>query len=587
MDTKLSKHHVLDRYIQLYTIKDKVFSWKKWFISKLKDYADKANLIINDRATEQSDYRTFISRAVSDQQKADMLENTPIYDFIWLDKDSNNKIFAVKEAWKYWWKIDEIDKKIFDVVSDACDYWTGILYQGWKIENRNVAMPKIKDWNLLFEDKDINQYTWPYSEYIPIEDFFIDWTTIDNSNEVVWRRHWDREEFIKSYEMNNEYKLNDIPKSDVYFWLLDWIPAQKLTWFELVQELRYYNKSEDKLIILANWKEVYNTPIPHLHKELPFVVFNNHQYRNRFIQMWNYELLEEHEKYMNAIRSQSIDITKANIWFNLVDRNSDFNPEWTRNWVDVFYDIDDVKWLQRFSANINTDLWWLEAKAGDDVISLSWIDYRNQSLQWVSETAKRTNSRNAAQQKRINLILKKNSFNFYNRLAKLRLSDMQLIHSMKNIEIPLKGLDVTWDKFTNVQNWYWTFTITPELVEWKFNIILQTESLLWDSTEKEKEELLNFFQIFWNLTDETWKRIINPNRMIEQAGIKIWVDVDTLCEKTVINKSGKSIIDQLDAQDNWQDLNSSTPSNPNFIPPENRANVHWGVNVIGWWNTAQ
>jgi hypothetical protein len=581
-------NYVLDRYIQLYWIKNRVY-WTTniWFIEKLKKYTEKANLVINDRATEQSDYRTFVSRAVSDQQKADMLENSPIYDYIWLDKDSNNKIFAIKEVWKYWWKIDELDRKIFDVVSDSCDYWTWILYQGWKIEDRNVSMPIIKDWSLIFKNKDINQYTWVYSEYIPLEDFFIDWTTIENSNEAVWRRHWDREEFIKSFEFNSDYKnLEKIPSNDVYFWLLEWLPTIKQVWFDLIQELRYYNKSEDKLIILANWIEVYSTPIPHLHKELPFCPFNNHQYRNRFIQMWNYELLEEHERYMNSIRSQSIDITKANIWFNLVDRNSDFNPEWTRNWVDMFYDIDDVNSLKRFSANINTDLGWLEAKAWDDVISLSGIDYRNQSLQWASETAKRTSSRNAAQQKRINLILKKNSFNFYNRLAKLRLADIQLIHSMKNFEIPLKWLDVTWDEFTNVQNWYWTFTITPELVKWKFNIILQTESLLWNSTEKEKEELLNFFQVFWNLTDEAWKRIINPNRMVEIAWIKIWVDVDTLMEKDVVNKSWKDIIGNIDAQDNWQDLTSNTPSNPNFIPPENRANVHWWVNVIWWGNTS-
>ena len=85
-----------------------------------------------------------------------------------------------------------------------------------------------------------------------------------------------------------------------------------------------------------------------------------------------------------------------------------------------------------------SQLWDLENKASNDIIVLTWVDYKQQLVGAVWETAKKTNSRNTAQQKRTNKILKKNSFSFYNRLAKLRLADMQFINTIADEVIPLK-----------------------------------------------------------------------------------------------------------------------------------------------------
>lgn len=582
----MNNKNIIDKLIELHSIKD------EWgFIWKLESRIEKSQLKIKQKDNQQSDYKTFTSRSVSDQQSADMLHNMPIFDYIPLSKEARSWVFHLKELWKRMWKIDETDSKIFDVVEDASDLGSWILYQWWKIEKRKVEEPYYEWWDLKFKSKERVEYFWIYSEYIPIENFYADWTTIENSNEVIWLKYWDRKDFIKAHELNKLYKnINEwIPKVQHYIENYKKIPKFKSAIWEedIIQELRYYNKSEDKLIILANGEEVYNTPIPHWHKDLPFCKFDNHKYRDRFIQMGNYEMLDEPEKYIDAIRSQSVDVTKANIWFNAIPSDSDISPSLTKIWPFNFIEMENPSEIKHIWNNIQpSQLWDLENKAANDIIVLSWTDYRQQVLGSSWETAKKTSSRNAAQEKRINKILKKNSFKFYNRLARLRLADLKFINSIDKIDIPLKWYDYNWKSFDKV-DWYWLYSVPKDTIKWDFDITLQTESLLWNSTEKDKENYLNFFQVFGNLRDENNKSIINQQKMIEIAWQKIWVDVDSLLEKEVINKDWKSIIDWIKAKEKWMDLDSSTPNNPNFIPWANRANQSWWVNVIGWGNTAQ
>ena len=581
----MKKINVVDKYIELYSIRD-----EDGFIWKMQKWIEKSQLVVGEKDKQQSDYRTFTSRAVSDTQQADLLHNMPIYDYIPLSKEARAWVFYLKEAWKRLWKIDETDRKILEVVEDAWDLGSWILYQWWKIEKRKVSVPYFDNGNLAFEKGEREEYFWVYSEFVPIENIMFDWTTIENSNECIWIKYWDKQDFINAHELNKLYTLPDeLPALNHYIEAHKKLPKIKNAIGEedLVQELRYYNKSEDKLIITANWAEVYETAIPHTHKELPFVKFDNHKYRDRFIQMGSYEMLDEPEKYIDAIRSQSVDATKANIWFNAVPKDSDFNPEMTKVGAFSFIEMEDPSSIKHIWNTIQpSQLWDLENRASNDIIVLTGVDYRQQVLGSSWETAKKTSSRNAAQQKRTNKILKKNSFNFYNRLAKLRLADMQFMNSIKETELPLKGNNQTKNGFEKIQNWYWLFTLPKDALKGKFDIVLQTESLLWNSTEKDKENYLNFFQVFGNLADEAGKPIINPNRMVEIAGQKIGVDTDSLTEKEEINKDGKQIVDELKSLRGGQDMNAANESNPNFIPWANRANNAWWVNVIGWWNTA-
>lgn len=580
--TKQLAWKIISEYISLTSIKN-----QDWFESKLSEWVEKSQL----KKEEWDRYKTHLSRAIADQQKADLLHNNPIFDFIPLDRDARSNVYALKETWKYRWKIDETDSKIYDVVSDAADFGSWFLYQGWKVEYRDIDMPKfdrVKKW-IIFENKKVEQYFWVHSEFIRIEDIYFDWLSIEDSNVAIWRKFWDRDDYIQAHENNSLYKNIDdkIPSYDIFMASNSKIPRTRNWDMEnILVEIRYYNKSQDALVILANGKVVYNTPIPHLHKELPFVKYDNYIYRNRLVQMGNYELLADVEEYMDKVRHQTIDVTKANIWFTAIDKDSDFDPETYKIWTHEFIELENLDSIKHIASNIQANsLVWLQQSWQEDAIVLSWTDYRSQLLQ-SGETATKTASKNASQLKRVNLILKRNSFKFYNRLAKLRLADIQWISTLWEFKIPLKWLHVEWEDFIKLQDWYWLFTIKPKMLKWLFNITMQTESLLWDSTEKEKENYLNFFQVFWNVVDENQKPIMNRNNMITIAWQKLWVDVDFLLEKELASKSWEDIINETIQSLNWQGSVWNQSNNPNAIPVENRANNAGWVNVLGWWNTA-
>jgi hypothetical protein len=203
-------------YIKLYSIKA-----KDWFLTKLEDWVKKSQLVRQDWER----YKTFISRSVSDQQKAELLYNNPIFDYIPLDKEARKQVYKLKETWKYRWKVDETDKKIYDVVGDSADFWSWFLYQGWKVENRTVEYPKYdKDLQqLVFEKTLIEQYNWVYSEYIRIEDIFFDWPSIEESNIAIWRKFWNVDDYKNRHRSNSLYEnIDTIEKSlDLY---LSWNP---------------------------------------------------------------------------------------------------------------------------------------------------------------------------------------------------------------------------------------------------------------------------------------------------------------------------------------------------------------------------
>ena len=80
-----------------------------------------------------------------------------------------------------------------------------------------------------------------------------------------------------------------------------------------------------------------------------------------------------------------------------------------------------------------------EAKVDNDIISKSGIDFKAQ--QFSSETATRTEAKTASARKKINLALKINGYSFFERLARLRMANIQLLHTNKR-EIFTEGIDV-------------------------------------------------------------------------------------------------------------------------------------------------
>ena len=576
-------HTVEDRLVYLHSIKsDLVLKQKEW----------KENYIWNKSIPDdpyKSSYRTWVIFSIINAKAAELLSWVQEYDFMPLDDTALRNIHLIKKIWEYEWIQSRTDKQLADVFYSALKYWDWFLYEWARRVDRKIKTPYYDNQGKIkYKEEMITDYDWIYSEYIPWENFYFDWYDIDSANEAIWIKYWDRKAFLNTFGGNPNYKSvnEDIPIGRHYYTTagnnlsLD----GNLNDENIITELRYYNKSNDELIILANWVEVYNNCIPYKHKELPFCVFSDYKLDNRTYSMWEYELLERDEKYKDALRSLSIDVIKAQFWFTAIDPDADFDEATVEIWTNSFARINPRD-IAHFSPNINANsILQAENQADNDMIIKSWIDFKSQIL-WPSETATKVAAKTQSARKRINLNLKMNWYSFFERLARLRMSNLQLEYSKWYKKIPIKGwnIDSKWT-FTPVNWWYGSFSVKPEYIEGKFNIMPITESILWINSEREKIRILEFSQIAWNIVWEDGKPIIKPERLVEELSRRFGVDFEKLTQQSETYQNPEDILKEVDQQMDW--IQPWWTSDPEYIPPEQRSWAMTAVPKIWWMSNA-
>ena len=298
----MANHKVIERFTQLYSLKNK---W--WLQSKADVWEKKANLL--EEANDMTnDFRTQVWYAVKKAKDAELLASLPDFTFIPLTKEARTNKKIVWKIWDYWWLMDNTDKKLNEVISQATTYWTWVLYEWIKHEYRITKVPTYvwewKDLTIEFKEDTKLIYSWIYSEIIPFKNFFINWTNLDNSTEFIIVRYYDLDAYVKEKELDKSFKHIEKLKK---WW--GYSPLAWTKWFEEVKdlsadqwkvvEIEYVNEANDERIILANWLEVLNTPIPYTHKKMPIVLFTDELADWRIYWLWTFEQTEKDEKYKN------------------------------------------------------------------------------------------------------------------------------------------------------------------------------------------------------------------------------------------------------------------------------------------------
>lgn len=573
-------HKVENRLTLLHSYKAELISkardWDKKYLGQLTWTAD----------PYKSNFNTNTIFSIVNAKAAEILTGIQEYDFIPLDDDWFRNVKAIKKIWEYEWLSSKTDKQLSQVIYSSLKKWDWFMYEWLRRITRKIKNPSIaEDWTIIFKEEEIVDYDWIYCEYIPWENIYFDGDNIDNSNEAIWIKHWDRQAFIDSFSSNpNYYKVNDELPIGKFYYIWD-NSSISVNWDlnneNIISELRYYNKSRDEFIVLANGVEVCNMPIPYKHKELPFCKFEDYKVDNRFYSMWEYELLEKDEAYKDALRALSIDVIKAQFWFTVISPDADFDEATIEIGTNSFARIDPRD-ISHFSPSINaSSIQNAEAVVDNDIIIKSWIDFRSNVL-WAGETATKTAAKQQSARKRVNLNLKLNGYSFFERLARLRMSNLQLIYSSSVKKIPIKwwSINAKW-VFKPLNGWYWTFTVKPEFIKWNFNIIPITESILWISNEREKNKLLEFAQIAWNMMWLDGKPIINPVNLVEELSKRFGVDYEKLTAKWLNNKSAEDIIKEAENMANWTISDSTNPQSPDYIPAEQRSWAMRNVPILG------
>ncbi len=562
-----NKHYVEERLLSLVQIKEedllqtKSYEWqKKWNIKEVN-------------VPEKFDFRTQIGVVVKMQKDADLLSAIPEFTFMPLDDEwiKNKKI--VSKAWDYRWLLDNTDKTISDVVQSATTYWTWVMYEGIKHIYKKTQVPYYnEDGTISFKEEDKLFYSGIRSERIPFQNFFINWTDIENATECIVVRYFDKDAYIAEKELDSSYKnISQLRESVRAYNLVTGTVGEPNSSEDAnshtITELCYYNSAKDQMIIVANWIEVRTSPIPYPHKQLPFALFIDNKADDRIYWIWEFELLTEEEKTKNELRTLYLRGIRYSIWLVLKDRNADMEADELMAGLGEVYETDNIDWVKQITFNVPVrEIGEAETRIDNDIIAKSGIDFKSLSLD-ASETATRTESKSLSSKKRINKNIKDNAFSFYRRLAMLRMANIQFIHSQWNKQIPIEGghIDAA-GNFTS-EEWYGSWIITSDLIKGDFLILPVVETMLWNNKVRMLEKAKEYTQLVWNIKNDDGTNVVKGTQMAKLLTDEFGYDFEKLTEKSEVFKWAEDALKQIDLEDSWT---AGTPADPNYVPPEQR-----------------
>jgi hypothetical protein len=499
----------------------------------------------------------------------------------------------VWRVWDYWWMTDNTDSKINKLIWWTTTYGTWILYEWIKQERKYINTPKKKykkvdgqEIEYIEFDKELTLiYHWIYSEVVPFKNFFINWTNLDNSTECVIIRYYDKDAYMAEKEFDLNYK--NISKLKT---IKDYNPFSNTEWYREVKdfsttdwkimEIEYINEALDERVILANWEEVMNSPIPYTHKKMPIAIMTDELAEWRIYWIWTFEQTEKDEKYKNELRTLWIRWIYANIWVLLKDKSVDTEVNEVEFWIWETVDVDDLNGFKQLNQSVDVgSIKAAEAEVDNDIMAKTWIDFKSLFLS-SSETATKTSSKNASWRKRINKIIKDNAFEFYRRLWELRMKNIQFLHSSKTMDIPIEWGNITEDWVFEKEDWYGSMTVKSNYTKWDFKVIPVIDTMLWNTKMIKREEALQYAQVAWNIAWEDWKPVIKWTQLAKLITDEFDYDFADLTEATSAVRKWKDIIDEFDKKEEWIEW---TPLDDKFIPPEQR-NMQQAVPTV--WSSA-
>lgn len=582
-----TRTYVQERLRNLVTLKDTHLLQKKAEI-----WRDKANMKEWTNPTK-NEFRTQISSTVKMQKDADLLSAQPEWSFIPLDAKWRINRRIVKHVWDYHRLISNTDEAISDVIQSATTYWSGIIFDWIKHIWQNVQAPRYttdEDWEITwieFKEEKVLKYSGIWSERIPFQNFFINWSNIKESTEAVVIRYFDKTEYINEKLEDSSFNSEAIKKLKKTTGhnqaMVDWTVGDNFDETSInntIFELEYWNAAKDEYIIEANGIEVKNSPLPYPHKMLPFSIYLDNKADDRIWGIGEYELLEQEERYKNELRTLLVRWVKSSIGFLLKDRNSEIEEDELNFGIGEVYETDDVNAIKHFVQNTPVGaISDAETKVDNDIIAKSGIDYKSQFLSpW--ETATKTAGKDKSAKKRINKNIKDNAFSFYRRLAEIRMANIQFLHSVWNKEIPIEGgsINSKW-VFKADWGWYGSAYITKELLKWDIKVLPIVETMLWFSKERKRESAIRYAQLVGNMAEADGTRPVKATQLAKLITDEFNYDFSKLTEQTNTGKTAKNILDDFKKKSAWTKW---TPLDPDFVPWAQRSGADKWVPTLSW-----
>lgn len=535
------------------------------------DYYNKYRMRNSEKLTPEwfVDYSMNTQFAIVNTKASELLANTPKYDFIAMDDDAKRYKKVRELHWNYVWQVSGTDRANASIIFDALKYGIGVGKEVWACEKRKIKKPVMTEWVIMWTEEEVVDYEGCKLIYVPWNNVWLNWPNIELTTEAAVVTYYDRSQFFEVFGSNPMYSgitEDNIPKGK-YYYIQD--NSDKLTFAgspsstdfgwensgnaDIVSVLEYWNKYEDEYIVMANgvWINPLSNgeemPNPNPSKEIPLVVYTDHPLEDDIYGMGEFDITQKSSALKDVTRSLSIETVKAQWGIITIDPDSEFDDAIMQLGIRKYARVEKDA-FGFFAPNINAStLQYIEEKANEDIIIETGIDFRNQLLS-PNETATKTQGKNQAAMKRINLNIKYNAFHYWERLARLRMANMEF-YADKARTIPVKNMEVDNEgNVTYMNNSYGLFTMMPKYFKWKMALMPRIDSMMWDTSTEIKQKYMEALQLLGSMIDrDTGKPIYDPRSLVEAWRwiIDDVIDLDRINEKRPVAKSAESIMKEL------------------------------------------
>lgn len=531
--------------------------------------------------------------ALVQTKASELLKNMPQFEFIGMDEEGRVQSKVRKMMWDYFWDISKTSEIMYKVILDSCKYGVGACVERALEISRTVREPEIQDdGTIKWTPIKRLEYRWPKAEYVPFENWFMNWPSVNESTEGAVVTYYDRADFFLRFWNNPLYSYVDediIPKGKFYVVPQNQQATLYLPWSSykdagiynenIVSVLEYWNQPKDEYIVLANgiWINPEKStgsdrimPIITENKEIPILVWTDHYLEDSIYALGEMEVSSSSRLIEDSTFSAIMNGVRASLGFITIDPNADFDEATVQfaTWEIVRVDPKEVGF---FAPNVNLQiLQFTLDKIREQIQVETGVDYTGMLFSPSSASATSVVAKTQSQERRIALCIMYNSYTFLEKLARIRMSNMEFMFKNKPTTIAVKGQDIDENGVASpVSGGYGTFTVMPSMWEGKCNCFPIADSMIGDSNAKQLESFMRLFQLVMNMVDPaTGKPLIDPRVLIESGRwiIDDVVDLDKLLQRTPEKKDPKQIL-----QDKGLISPQQNPQDQGWIPQAQRS----------------
>jgi len=440
-------------------------------------------------------------------------------------REAQPKEPVLKGLYDYTWEKGRGDVELYYVLMSAGIYGTGIAFEGYRSDVREIKEAKrdeegklvrTKAGKIEYDKNTIKEFDDVYWRNVDIRNFYIDEmaTNMQDARDCAERFVYDLDTFKFKYPEKRYSKAKHVkPGGDTEE------KSEKKYHIDVgrdrIEVWHYYNKVEDSFQIWANGIIIKDSPIPYHHKQLPYIRMPFYpRSRSSFWAMGLAEILENHSDQLDTIINMRIDQAKLNIYRGfMVGGGELIDEEDLRLKPSFLLEVNDINNVVELKSNdIKPSAYKEDGLIMESMKYATGIDPRMEAIS-QGGTATEAAIVKESSLRRIKIVLRLLEKEFLANLATMRIANIQQFYSIprkvnkvigesgvekyeseyREVRMKLKKVDVDGEtryRKTEKDNF---FEVTPDDIRGNFDVKIRPMSTIPVSKALEDQQFADFF----------------------------------------------------------------------------------------------